>query len=185
MKSYTTGTTPCPPKAVQRRLANATSNLFFSKFNVKLMARMLIRPLTISLVEAALDTLNKTSFLGVDGIPCSVYSKFRGAFAPRMLQITESTLATGSLNPDWAVALLNLIPKGRGTVHVAHYRPLVLQNTSHKWTAAIISLQTQDLVATIPPSEKKVLGMIHIRPPVALLWRVAYRLGGHFLPRRF
>ena len=45
---------------------------FFTKFNVKLMARMLIRPLTISLVEAALDTLKKTSSPGVDGIPYSL-----------------------------------------------------------------------------------------------------------------
>ena len=49
---------------------------FFRRFNIKLMSQMLARPLTLTLVEAALASLNQTSSPGIDGIPCAVYSKF-------------------------------------------------------------------------------------------------------------
>ena len=124
---------------------------FFHKFNVKLMLQMLVRPLTLTLVEAALASLNQTSSPEVDGISCSIYSKFQSAFTPRMLNITSHTLDTGKLNPEWAQSLLNLIPKGRGTIQVADCRPLVLQNTTHKWMVAIVAPQFQDLVAAITP----------------------------------
>ena len=103
------------------------------------MSQMLVRPLTLTLVEAALASLNQTSSPGIDGIPCAVYSKFQSQYATRMLHITQHTLDEGKkkFNREWVEALLNLIPKGRGIVQVAVCRPLVLQNTTHKWMAAV------------------------------------------------
>ena len=95
----------------------------FRRFNVKLMSQMLLRPLTLTLVGAALASLNQTSSPGVDGIPCAVYSKFQSHFAPRMLHITQRTLDEGKLNPWLARALVNLIPKGRGKVQVVDCGP--------------------------------------------------------------
>ena len=119
---------PPPPTRCSHHL-----RLFFRRFNVKLMSQMLVCPLTLTLVEAALASLNQTSSPVIDGFPCAVYSKFQSHFSPRMLQITQRTVDEGKLNPEWAEALVNLIPKGRGIVQVADYRPLVLQNTAHKW----------------------------------------------------
>ena len=131
---------------------------------------MLVRPLTLPLIEAALASLNQTSSPGVDGIPCTVYSKFQCLFAPRMLSITMHTLDSGTLNPEWAEALLNLIPKGRGVVQVADCHPLVLQNTAHKWMAAMVELQTQDLVTAITPPSPKQKGFVKGRSIFDYLW---------------
>ena len=131
---------------------------FFRRFNVKLMSQMLVRPLTLTLVEAALASLNQTSSPGIDGIPCAVYSKFQSHFAPRMLHITQRTLDAGKLNPEWAEALLNLIPKGRGIVQVADCRPL----------SQTVALQIQDLVSALTPSEQK--GFIKGRSIFDHLW---------------
>ena len=140
----------CTAKACSRYLRP-----LFRRFNVKLMSQMPVRPLTLTLVEAALASLNQTSSPGIDSIPCRVYSKFQSHFSPRMLQITQRTLDEGKLKPEWAEALLNLIPKGRGIAQVANSRPLVLQNTTHTWMAAIVALQIQDLVSALTPVEQK------------------------------
>ena len=128
---------------------------FFSKYNIPNLSRALIKPLSLDLVLAALDTLNKSASPGSDGVPSSVYSAFRDAFAPRMLSIFEASLARGSIDPDWVLALLNPIPKGPGIVQVSDLRPLVLQNTCLKWFTSILSLQLHDLILAITPLEQK------------------------------
>ena len=72
-----------------------------------------------------------------------------------MLHITQRTLDEGKLKLEWAEALRNVIPKGRRIVQVTNCRPLVLQNTAHKWMATLVALQTQDLVSALTPSEQK------------------------------
>ena len=119
------------------------------------MAEMLIKPLSAPLVHAALLALNRTSAPGLDGVPCSIYASFAEQFSPVMYNLIQGYYRSGTMNEDWALALLNVIPKTRGTVSVKDLRPLVLQNTCHKWIASCVSLQLQDFIAALTPVHQK------------------------------
>ena len=128
---------------------------FFKSKNVPLMAEMLIKPLTAPLVHTALLALNRTSAPGLDGIPCSIYVPFAEQFSPVMHNLIQGHYRAGTLNEEWALAVLNVVPKARGTVSVKDLRPLVLQNTCHKWIALCVSLQLQDFIAALTPVHQK------------------------------
>ena len=91
---------------------------FFQGKDVQLMAKALIKPLSIDLVHAALSNFNTTSSPGFDGIPCSVYAAFANVFAPAIFEIISNFHASETISDSWALAPLNVIPKARGTVTV-------------------------------------------------------------------
>ena len=66
------------------------------------------------------------------------------------------------------MALFNPIPKARGIVEAEELRPLVLQNTCHKWVAAIIGLRLKDLLTALTPNYQK--GFIRGRFIFEHLW---------------
>ena len=72
-----------------------------------------------------------------------------------MLSIVQLALEKGSLDKTWSLALLNPIPKALRIVKADELRPLVLQNTCHKWFAACIAYQLKDLVSYITPIQQK------------------------------
>ena len=78
------------------------------------MAKLLIRPASIDLVHAALDSLSATSSLGIDGFTGAVYKRFSEYFVPLMFQIYRNLLVSPSLPETWSLALLNPIPKTAG-----------------------------------------------------------------------
>ena len=53
------------------------------------------------------------------------------------------------------LALLNVVPKARGTASVKDLRPLVFQNTCHKWIASCVFLQLHDSIAALTPVHQK------------------------------
>ena len=61
-----------------------------------------------------------------------------------------------------------MVPKARGVVSVKHLRPLVLQNTCHKWIASCVSLQLQDFTAALTPVHQ--MGFIKGRCIFDHLW---------------
>ena len=124
---------------------------FFRGKNTALMAKMLIQPLSLDLVHAALESLKGPWAPGIDGVQVSIYKAFSDFFCAVMLDIYKGILASNTLNDDWSLALLNPIPKGLGTASVHNLRPLVLQNTSHKWVAAILALQLRDYTDALTP----------------------------------
>ena len=136
--------------------------------NLALMAKMLIQPLSLDLVHAALESLNGTSAPGIDGVQVSIYKAFSDFFCPIMLDIHTGILSSNTLNSDWSLALLNPIPKGLGTASVHNLRPLVLQNTSHKWVAAILALQLRDYIDALTPIQQR--GFIRGRSIFTNLW---------------
>ena len=125
---------------------------FLANKNLPLMVRMLVRSLSLELVEAALDGLSKNSAPGADGVQASIYSTFREFLVPLMHEIYQQILHNGQLNADWASALFNPKPKALGQVGVADLRPLVLQNCCQKWTSAtlLLQLQTSSLLLRSP-----------------------------------
>ena len=141
---------------------------FFRGKNTALMAKMLIQPLSLDLVHAALESLNGTSAPGIDGVQVSIYKAFSDFFCPLMLDIYKGILDSNTLNDDWSLALLNPIPKGLGTASVHNLRPLVLQNTSHKWVAAILALQLRDYIDAFTPIQQR--GFIRGRSIFTNLW---------------
>ena len=141
---------------------------FFQGKNVPLMAQMLIKPLSLELVEAAPEGLSRNSAPGTDGFTASIYVALRSFFAPLMLSIFQDILQTGQLNPFWAEAMLNPIPRALGCVGVGDLRPLVLQNLCHKWVAAIVALQLQDLICAITRNQQR--GFIKGRYIQTTLW---------------
>ena len=128
---------------------------FFGLKDWKSFAAALVKKVDIHLVLAALESLSKTSSPGIDGVSASVYWAFKDVFAPHMLYVFDSAMATGTLPETWTLALLNPIPKVPGIATVLDLRPLVLQNTCLKWFTAIIALQLQDLIAAITPLQQK------------------------------
>ena len=88
--------------------------------------------------------------------------------SPRMLDIYNHILKSHSLIPDWSVAVLNHRPKGLGTASVQNLRPLVLQNTSHKWLASILSVQPRDFIEAHTPIQQR--GFIRGRSLFTNLW---------------
>ena len=90
------------------------------------MAHFLIKPLSMGLVHAALTNSNPTSSPGFDGVPSSIYDTFSIVFVPIMHSIVKHFYATSGISDDWALALLNVIPKARGSMAVKdvqlHYR---------------------------------------------------------------
>ena len=90
------------------------------------MAKVVIKPPTKDLVHAALSNLNAKSSPGFGGIPCAVYTPFARAFVPGMYDIISNFCASETISYSWSLALLNVIPKARGTVTVRELRPLVL-----------------------------------------------------------
>ena len=141
---------------------------FFHGKNTALIAKMLIQPLSLDLVHAAMDSLNGTSAPGIDGVQVSIYKTFSDFFCPIMLDMYTGILSSKTLNSDWSLALLNPIPKGLGTASVHSLRPLVLQNTSHKWVAAILALQLRDYIDALTPIQLR--GFIRGRSIFTNLW---------------
>ena len=65
---------------------------FFHGKNTALMAKMLIQPLSLDLVHAALDSLNGTSTPGIDGVQVSISTKpFLISFAPSCWTFTRAS----------------------------------------------------------------------------------------------
>ena len=90
------------------------------------MAKVPIKSLTKDLVHAALSNLNAIWSPGFDGIPCAVYTAFAGAFVRVMLDIISAFCTSETISDSWSLALLNVIPKARGTVTVRDLQPLIL-----------------------------------------------------------
>ena len=151
----------------QPEVVTYLEKLFHGK-NTALMAKMLIQPLSLDLVHAAMDSLNGTSAPGIDGVQVSIYKTFSDFFCPMMLDIYTRILSSKTLSSDWSLALLNPIPKGLGTASVHNLRPLVLQNTSHKWVAAILALQLRDYIDALTPIRQR--GFIRGRSIFTNLW---------------
>ena len=112
----------------------------FQGKDIAIMAKVLVKPLTKDVVHAALSNLNAMSSPGFDDVPCAVYTAFAGAFVPVRFDIISNFYVSETISDSWSLALLNVIPKARATVTVREVRPLVLQNTCHKWFAACTSL---------------------------------------------
>ena len=146
---------------------------FFQGKDIAVMAKALIKPLSKDLVHAAQSNLNDT-LSGFDGIPCAVYTSFAGTFVPVMFDIISSLYTSETISDTWSLALLNVIPKARGTVTVRELRPLVLQNTFHKWFAACVSLHLQDFIAALTPVQQR--GFLKGRYIFDHLWNVVCSL---------
>ena len=73
-----------------------------------------MKPLTVDLANKALDVLQPTSSPGIDGFTINIYKAFREFFTPKILDIMQHFLATGSIPQNWSLALLNPIPKVSG-----------------------------------------------------------------------
>ena len=133
------------------------------------MAKLLIRPASIDLVHAALDSLSATSSPGIDGFTGAVYKRFSEYFVPLMFQIYQNLLVSPSLPETWSLALLNPIPKTAGLPSAQDLRPLVLQHFNNKWVASIVSLQLQDFVSAVTPIQQR--GFIKGRYIFDNLWQ--------------
>uniref|UniRef100_A0A7S4CZ67 Uncharacterized protein n=1 Tax=Eutreptiella gymnastica TaxID=73025 RepID=A0A7S4CZ67_9EUGL len=95
--------------------------------NFGVMARALFRPLTPELVQESLKRLSSYSSLGEDGVPASVFHKFSKFYEPLMLQVAANSFTLGSLPQEWALGLINWIPKCAGPATVTKLRPIALQ----------------------------------------------------------
>ena len=146
--------------------------IFFKNEDMATLSSLLMKELTQDLVAVALDSLNPSSSLGFDGIPTFVYERFASYYTPQMFGAVQIIIHRGTLNPEPSWALFNPIHKARGIVKAEELRPtLVLQNTCHKWVAALLRLQLKDLLRALTPSCQK--GFIRGRFVLENLWEAA------------
>ena len=71
---------------------------FFGKRVTVDIAKVLMHPLSVCLVETALESLNTTSSPRFDGFQFCIYKRLSYFFAPRMLYIVQLALEKGSLD---------------------------------------------------------------------------------------
>ena len=128
---------------------------FFGGRDMSILFKALFKPLSLDLVNKALDALQPNSSPGIDGFTIKIYKAFRTEFSPRIMEAMQLFLSTGTIPQDWSLALLNPIPKVAGTPHPKDLRPLVLQNTCLKWITSILSLQLSDIISQITPPQQK------------------------------
>ena len=128
---------------------------FFARHAHQTLYHILSKPLTYDLVHAALDTLNRDSAPGFDGLGPKIYECFHQHFVPRMINITQDFESTATLPDSWSVALLNPISKSAGVATSGDLRPVVLQNSAIKWVTGTILLQLKDLMIYSTPPEQQ------------------------------
>ena len=128
------------------------------KPQLKGAAALLLKPLTQELVLTALDKMKPGSAPGLDGISAEILTAFPDTLVPRMTEHIALFLSKGSRREEWALGILNPIPKQQGSISVEHLRPLCLQSVMFKWVSMTLYLMMQDLLlfATPPPRTKRV-----------------------------
>ena len=90
------------------------------------MSRALYRLLSPALVHEAFKRLNVYSSPGEDGMSMTIFQQFVEFYEPLMLDIAHRCFNTGSLPPEWALVLINCIPKCAGPATIAKLRPIAL-----------------------------------------------------------
>ena len=60
------------------------------------------------------------------GITTEILMALPDTLGPKIIEQIAIFLATGRITEEWAVAILNPIPKHKGTISVDHLRPFCL-----------------------------------------------------------
>ena len=116
-------------------------------------ATLLLKPLTQELVLTALEKMKPGSAPGLDGVTAEILMALPGALVPKMTEQIALFLTTWTITEEWALAILNPIPKQKGSISLTQLRLLCLQSVLFKWVSMSLYLMLQDLLlyATPPP----------------------------------
>ena len=123
--------------------------------SIKNVAKVLLKPLSMELVQTTLENMKQGSSPGLDGMPAEVFIALAGVMVPQMTETIAQLLEQGSRPRAWTEGLVAAIPKNQGSVSINALRPLCLQNVIFKWVTATIYLMMEDLVAYVTPTEQK------------------------------
>ena len=88
---------------------------------------LLMKPLTLEVVVAALERLKGGSAPGKDGIPAEHCQAFPSVFAPRLLLAMQCFLREGGVPAEWSLSLMRCLPKFWGAEQPKDMRPIALQ----------------------------------------------------------
>ena len=78
---------------------------------------------------------------GIDGFPAEYYKHHIDILAPKLLEVYNESLMSGSLPPSFYEALISVIPKkDRDTTEHSNYRPISLLNVDCKILTKILAL---------------------------------------------
>ena len=144
--------------------------------NFSVMAKALLRPLSLELVETALNNLHNQVSPGDDGMGARFYKAFPDIFVPRMFEVASKCFESGSIFPDWAVGLINSIPKSTGTPSVGRLRPIALQDVKKKWIMNIICLMVEQIFQQL--THRRQVGCVKGRHMINHIWAVRSRWEG-------
>ena len=116
---------------------------------------LLMKPLSLEVVLAALERLKGGLAPGKDGIPAELYQAFPSVFAPRLLSAMKCFLREGGVPAEWSVSLMRCLPKFWGAEQPKDMRPIALQQVCLKWVTTTVMLQLSDVwPQVIPPCQK-------------------------------
>ena len=95
--------------------------------------KSLNRPITISEVEAVINSLPTKKSPGTDGFTTKFYQRYKEELVPFLLKIFHTREKEGLLPNPFYEASFILIPKpGRDTTEKENFRPISLMNISEK-----------------------------------------------------
>ena len=114
---------------------------------------VLMKPLLLTLVQAALADMPPNSALGADGIPASLYFHFPRNFAPKMTEILQSVFGGGQIPEEWLLGIIRVVPKVPGGIAPEQQRPICLQVVTLKWMSVVILAQLQDFLRLVIPPQ--------------------------------
>ena len=96
------------------------------------------------------------------------YKTFSDIFVPRMFEVASECFESGSIFPDWAVGLINSIPKSTGTPSVGRLRPIALQDVKKKWIMNIVCLMVEQIFQRL--THRRQVGCVKGRHMINHIW---------------
>ena len=112
---------------------------------------LLMKPLSLDVVLAALERPKGGPAPGKDGIPAELYQAFPSVFAPRLLSAMQDFLRVGGVPAEWSVSLMRCLPKFCGAEQPKDMRPIALQQVCLKWVTTTVMLQLSDVWPQVTP----------------------------------
>ena len=125
----TAATVPVPTTLVPTRLTRVSTCSFE------------VRPIDIDTLCVTLASMKPSNSVGVDGISVSLLQKLFAGVGYTMLDIVNSSLATGSVPQNWKHALITPIPKGRVSAEPSDTRPISILPAIMKLVERVVQRQ--------------------------------------------
>ena len=135
------------------------------KASFKGARKVLLKPLSDTLVVTALEKLKRGSSPGVDGVPVELLMAFPAILVPKMTEMIQMFLIDGKISAKRALAILAPIPKEKGSISVTEIHPCVCGTSCLSGCQWFYISCSKTSSCTSPPQSKRASWEpIHFQP---------------------